>query len=204
MYKKYFKSILDFLIALIATIVLMPVFIVVYIAIKLESEGPAVFKQARVGKHGKEFTVYKFRSMVADQSQIKKSSKLYENDPRITRVGSFIRKTSLDELPQVFNILKGDMSFIGPRPPVPHFPKRYSEYNNFEQQRFNVKPGISGLAQIRCREIHDWNINIPIDVEYVNNYSFAYDAKLFLASLMTFFKHDNIYTSDKAVERSGE
>ena len=86
------------------------------------------------------------------------------------------------------------MSFIGPRPPVPHFPKKYDQYNDFEKKRFNVKPGISGLAQIRCREVHDWNINIPIDVEYVNNYSFAYDAKLFLASFLAFFKHDNIYT----------
>ncbi len=194
MYKKFFKQVIDFFLALIAAILLMPIFIVVFIAIKLESKGPAVFHQARLGKNGKIFTVLKFRSMVADQSQIKKSTTVYENDPRITRIGAFIRKTSIDELPQVFNIIKGEMSFIGPRPPVPHFPKKYDQYNDFEKQRFDVKPGISGLAQIRCREIHDWNINIPIDVEYVNNYSFVYDVKLFLASFMTFFKHDNIYT----------
>lgn len=197
MYKLFLKQIIDFLLALLAAILLIPIFIVVFIAIKLESKGPAIFKQPRLGKNGKIFTVYKFRSMVSDQSQIKKSNTVYENDPRITRVGAFVRKTSLDELPQVFNILKGEMSFIGPRPPVPHFPKEYSEYNDFEKQRFTVKPGISGLAQIRCREIHDWDINIPIDVEYVNNYSFTYDAKLFLASFMTFFKHDNIYTKSQ-------
>lgn len=136
--------------------------------------------------------------MVADQSHIKKTTTLYENDPRITKVGAFIRKTSIDELPQVFNVLKGDMSFIGPRPPVPYFPKKYSEYNDFEKQRFSVKPGISGLVQVRCRESNDWDINIPIDVEYVNNYSFLYDIKLFIASLMVFFRHDNIYTSPNA------
>lgn len=106
---------IDFLLALIAFFFLIPVFIVVYVAIKLDSKGPAVFKQNRLGLHGKVFTVYKFRSMVTDQSDIKKSSKVYEDDPRITKVGAFIRKTSIDELPQVLNILKGDMSFIGPR-----------------------------------------------------------------------------------------
>jgi lipopolysaccharide/colanic/teichoic acid biosynthesis glycosyltransferase len=122
--------------------------------------------------------------------------KLYENDPRITKIGRFIRKTSIDELPQLLNILKGDMSFIGPRPPVPHFPKKAEDYNEVECQRFLVKPGISGLAQVRCREIHDWDINIPIDIEYVHNYSFIYDLKLFFASLFFFFKSDNIYRKE--------
>jgi lipopolysaccharide/colanic/teichoic acid biosynthesis glycosyltransferase len=193
MYKKYFKSLIDFMIAFFAIIILLPVFIVVYIAIKLESKGPAIFKQPRLGLNGSVFVLYKFRSMVTDQSHIKKSNKLYEDDPRITGVGRFIRKTSLDELPQLFNILKGEMSFIGPRPPVPHFPKRFEEYNSFEVVRFSVKPGIGGLAQVRCREIHDWDVNIPIDVEYVKNYSFLFDVKLFLASLLSFVKYDNIY-----------
>jgi lipopolysaccharide/colanic/teichoic acid biosynthesis glycosyltransferase len=90
----------------------------------------------------------------------------------------------------------GDMSFIGPRPPVPYFPKEINEYNEFELQRFLVKPGISGLAQVRCREIHDWDINIPIDIEYVYNYSFIYDLKLFFTSLMFFFRSDNIYRKE--------
>ena len=85
------------------------------------------------------------------------------------------------------------MSFIGPRPPVVHFPKKIDEYNDFEKQRFLVKPGISGLAQVRCREVHDWDINIPIDVEYVHNQSFMFDLKLFFASFLMFFKTDNIY-----------
>jgi len=131
--------------------------------------------------------------MVSDQSCFNKVTKIYEDDPRITRVGKFIRKTSLDEIPQLYNIIKGEMSFIGPRPPLPYFPKKYEDYNEFEKQRFLVKPGISGLAQVRCREIHDWEINIPIDVEYTQNYSFLYDMKLFFASLLFFFKTDNVY-----------
>jgi lipopolysaccharide/colanic/teichoic acid biosynthesis glycosyltransferase len=131
--------------------------------------------------------------MKNDQSSFQKTTKVYENDPRITRVGQFLRKTSLDEIPQLFNIIKGEMSFIGPRPPLPYFPKKYDDYTEFEKQRFIVKPGISGLAGIRCREIHDWDVNIPIDVEYVQNYGFVYDLKLFLVSLLAFFKTDNVY-----------
>ncbi len=194
MYKRFLKSIIDWMLALIALVVLSPVLIVVAIAIKLDSKGPIFFRQQRLGRDGKVFKIYKFRSMVVHNPESTKL--LYENDPRITRVGRFIRKTSLDELPQLFNILAGDMSFIGPRPPVPYFPKKIDEYNEFERQRFKVKPGISGLAQIRCREIHDWNINIPIDVEYVQHYSFTYDLKLFLQSLKAFFVTDNIYRKE--------
>jgi lipopolysaccharide/colanic/teichoic acid biosynthesis glycosyltransferase len=193
MYSLLIKPLLDFIAALIALMILLPLFILVSVIIKIESSGPAFFVQSRLGKHGKVFKIIKFRSMITKQQDMNKGNKLYENDPRITRVGAFIRKTSIDELPQVFNILKGEMSFIGPRPPVVHFPKKYEEYNSFEKQRFNVKPGISGLAQIRCREIHDWDINIPIDVEYVHKCSFMFDLKLFLASFMVFLRTDNIY-----------
>jgi lipopolysaccharide/colanic/teichoic acid biosynthesis glycosyltransferase len=134
--------------------------------------------------------------MKNDQSSFQKTTKVYENDPRITRVGQFLRKTSLDEIPQLFNIIKGEMSFIGPRPPLPYFPKKYEDYTDFEKQRFMVKPGISGLVAVRCREIFDWDIIIPIDVEYVQNYNFLYDLKLFLASLLVFFRHDNVYRKD--------
>jgi lipopolysaccharide/colanic/teichoic acid biosynthesis glycosyltransferase len=193
MYSLLIKPLLDFIAALIALMILLPLFILVAVIIKIESSGPAFFVQPRLGKHGKVFKIIKFRSMITKQQAMHRSNKLFENDPRITRVGAFIRKTSIDELPQIFNILKGEMSFIGPRPPVVHFPKKYEEYNSFEKQRFSVKPGISGLAQIRCREIHDWDINIPIDVEYVQKCSFMFDLKLFLASFMVFLRTDNIY-----------
>ncbi|MBK6963952.1 MAG: sugar transferase [Bacteroidales bacterium] len=197
MYKTFFKPIMDWIAALLALIVLFPLFLIVSVFIKIDSSGPVFFIQERLGKNGSVFKVIKFRSMAVNQpTKVRQGSKLYENDPRITRVGRFIRKTSIDELPQLINILKGEMSFIGPRPPVTYFPKKYDEYSSIEKQRFQVKPGISGLAQVRCREIHDWDINIPIDVEYVKNYSFIYDLNLFLSSLFFFFKTDNIYRKE--------
>lgn len=178
-----------------AIIILLPVFIITAVAIKMDSKGPAFFIQNRLGKNGKVFKIYKFRSMTVSQPK-DTGNKLYENDPRITRVGKFIRKTSIDELPQLISILKGDMSFIGPRPPLTYFPKKYEDYNECEKQRFLVKPGVSGLAAVRCREVHDWNINIPIDVEYVQSYTFSTDLKLFFTSLLVFFKTDNIYRKE--------
>jgi len=202
MYKGIFKPAMDLLIAIIAVICLLPLFLVVSMAVRLESVGPVFFKQRRLGLNGKEFFIYKFRSMVTDQSSFRKNNIIFEDDPRITGVGEFIRKTSLDELPQLINIIKGEMSFIGPRPPLTYFPKSYEEYNDFEKQRFSVKPGISGLAQIRCREIHDWDVNIKIDVEYVNSYSFILDTKLFLASLLAFFRTGNIYRERQLTEKA--
>jgi len=196
MYRKYFKSIIDWIIAFIALIILFPIFLLVAIAIKLDSKGPVFFRQERLGYKGKVFTIYKFRTMKVDQIENDVNHKLFENDPRITRIGRFIRKTSIDELPQLFNILKGEMSFIGPRPPLTYFPKKINEYNEFEKQRFYVKPGISGLAQIRCREEHDWNVNIPIDIEYVQNFSIKNDINLFVKSLFSFFRTNNIYSKE--------
>lgn len=192
MYTHFFKPLFDITLALIAIVILLPVFVIVAIAIRLDSPGSALFFQNRLGKNGVVFKICKFRSMRNDVNF--KTNETLATDPRITRVGQFIRKTSLDEIPQLFNIVKGDMSFIGPRPPVPTFPKRYEEYNNFEKKRFNVKPGISGLAAIRQREVHDWNLNIPVDVEYVEKISFKMDCSLFISSLTVFFKTYNIYS----------
>lgn len=172
----------------------MPLFLVVALAIKIDSRGPVFFRQERLGRLGRVFNIYKFRSMRNDINIPVGSVIVYENDPRITRIGKFIRKTSIDELPQLFNIIKGEMSFIGPRPPVTNFPKKYNEYNEEEKARFYVKPGLSGLVQVRQREINDWNLNIPVDLEYVRNYSFFYDLRLFVCSVLIFFRTDNIYT----------
>lgn len=179
--------------AFIGLLLLSPFMFFISIVIKMESKGPVFFKQGRLGLNGIVFQMYKFRSMVTDRGGFRKVTKIYEDDPRITKIGKFIRKTSLDEIPQLINIIKGDMSFIGPRPPLPYFPKKYEDYSVFEKQRFKVKPGIGGLAQVRCREVHDWDVNIPIDVEYVQNYSFIYDLKLFVTSLSFFFRTDNVY-----------
>ncbi len=192
-YSKVIKPVFDVGTALVVLLLLSPLFTVVAIAIRADSQGPVFFKQERLGMNGRVFRIFKFRSMVTDQRKFRKTTEVYKDDPRITKVGEFIRKTSIDELPQLINIICGDMSFIGPRPPLTHFPKNYEDYNDFEKQRFLVKPGISGLAQVRCREVHDWDINIPIDVEYVKNFSLFYDLKLFLTSITFFLKTDNIY-----------
>lgn len=196
LYKTFFKPVIDWSLALIAVIFLSPLLVVVAIAIKYDTHGPVLFRQERLGRYGKVFIIYKFRSMSIQKIKDINNNKLFENDPRITKVGRIIRKTSIDEIPQIFNILKGEMSFIGPRPPVTYFPKKIEEYSEFEYQRFLVKPGISGLAQVKCRDIHDWEINIPIDIEYVNKYSFFYDLKLFIRSLTVFFKVDNVYRKE--------
>jgi len=194
MYLRYIKPISDFVIALISIILLFPIFILVPIAIKLNSPGPVFFLQERLGKNGKVFWIFKFRSMRNDVKTYKFGEVLSENNPQITFTGKYLRKTSIDEIPQLINILKGDMSFIGPRPPVTFYPKKYEEYTEIDKLRFTVKPGISGLAAIRQREINDWSKNIPVDIEYVQNISYTLDSKLFLVSLLAFFKTDNIYS----------
>ncbi|ADQ79105.1 sugar transferase [Paludibacter propionicigenes WB4] len=197
MYRFFIKPILDFILALIGLILLSPVFFALAILIKFDSNGPVFFRQERLGKGGRTFRIFKFRSMVDHAIEKGTGLETFNGDPRITKIGSFLRKTSLDEIPQLINILLGDMSFIGPRPPVINFPYKIEDYNEFDRRRFLVKPGISGLAAIRCREIHDWSINIPIDVEYVSKQSFILDAKLFIKSLLVFVKTDNIYSNDK-------
>lgn len=194
MYKSFFKPLIDFGIAFFALVVLLPVFIVVAIAIKLDSPGPVFFLQERLGRNGRPFRIVKFRSMVNRKDNFVAGKALKANDPKITKVGAFIRKTSLDEIPQLINIIKGNMSFIGPRPPLVHYPKKYEEYSEFEQKRFDVRPGVSGLAAVRQREVHDWSLNIPLDVEYVQNQSAKLDFQLFAASLLVFFRTNNIYS----------
>lgn len=204
MYRNKIKPFCDWCLALLTLVFLLPLFVVISAAIKIGDRGPVFFLQKRLGKNGRVFNLFKFRSMKSTTDPAKSSGYLYENDPRITKVGKFIRRTSLDELPQIFNILKGEMSFIGPRPPTVNYPKAFNQYNAFELKRFSVKPGISGLAQIRCREIHDWNINIPIDVEYVQNLSFRNDVKLFLHSLPVFFMTNNVYQKKETERKIGE
>ena len=190
-YRSFFKPVLDWLIALVAVLILFPFMIIISLAIKLDSRGAIFFVQDRLGLNGEKFKIIKFRSMTEGNKT--NSTKLYKDDPRITKIGRFIRQTSIDELPQLFNILLGEMSFIGPRPPLSYFPKKIDEYTPLEYQRFLVKPGISGLAQVRCREVHDWDINIQIDIEYVHSISFFYDLRLFIKSLSVFLRTDNIY-----------
>ena len=157
----YFKCAGDFLLALLGFLIIWPFLLLIAILIKLESKGPAIFKQERLGRNGRIFEIYKFRTMVDGAIHQGSGLQTYEGDPRITKVGNLLRKTSLDELPQLFNILKGEMSFIGPRPPVPYHPYEYEEYTQ-KQKRFIVRPGISGYAQVVLRNSGSWEERIQL------------------------------------------
>lgn len=183
MYRKAFKRVMDFSAALLILIVASPVLLLTALAIKLDSTGPVIFKQKRLGFRAKEFYIYKFRTMVvnAEKGGVYSDDK----DPRITRIGGILRKTSLDELPQLVNILKGDMSFIGPRPPLTYHPWPIEEYTEEQKRMFDIRPGITGWAQVHGRKAVEWNHRIELNVWYVDNLSFFLDVKIFF---MTAFK----------------
>ena len=169
------KRLLDLILSVILLVLLSPLFIIVTIAIKLDSDGPALYKQVRTGLNGKDFTLLKFRSMASDNDVYD-----FKTGDKVTKIGKFIRKTSLDELPQLINIIRGDMSFIGPRPWLPILNQYYTEY---QKKRFEVKPGITGLAQVSGRK--DLNIldRIDLDIKYVNNLSLITDIKIILKTI---------------------
>src|SRR5699024_5431480 len=190
---KFIKRGIDFSGSFVGIIVISPILLTTSIAIKATSKGPVLFKQERLGRNGKVFKIYKFRTMIDNAEKVGSGLSTYEGDPRITRVGSFLRKTSLDELPQLINVLKGEMSIIGPRPPVPYHPKKYSEYNSKQAARFNVSPGITGYAQIKGRNSLTWDERIKCDVEYVEKYSLLLDFKIFCITFLKVFKSEDIH-----------
>lgn len=197
MYQKFFKGLIDFILSLCATIILSPVMLIIAIAIKIDSKGPVLFFQERLGKDGKVFKIIKFRTMVVNAENIGDGIDVKsDKDDRITRVGKFLRKTSLDELPQFINILKGDMSLIGPRPPVTYHPHKYEEYPENQKRRFCIRPGITGLAQIRVRNNATWDERIEIDLEYIDNISFLKDVKIFILTFFKIFKEEQIYKNN--------
>ncbi|WP_253806272.1 sugar transferase [Geobacillus thermodenitrificans] len=189
------KRIMDICGALAGLICLSWLFLIVALLIKLEDpKGPVFFKQVRVGKDGKEFYMYKFRSMVANAEELLESL-LHLNevsgamfkmkdDPRITKVGKFIRKTSIDELPQLWNVLKGDMSLVGPRPPLPREVAQYTEY---DKQRLLVTPGCTGLWQISGRSNVGFKEMVELDLQYIRNRSILFDLKIILKTVLVLF-----------------
>ena len=190
------KWICDFIASLIGLIILLPLFIIIAILIKIDSKGPVFFLQERLGKDGKTFKMYKFRTMVKNAEN--KGSGIYtsKEDPRITKIGHFLRKTSLDELPQLINILKGEMSLVGPRPPVPYHPYKYEEYSKKQKKRFNVKPGITGYAQVSGRNKLSWDERIEYDIKYVNKRNLLLDIKIIFFTFYKLFKKEEIYRGD--------
>lgn len=176
---RYLKRIIDLLLAVVLLVVLLIPMVMIAIAIKVDSKGPVFFKQKRTGKNGKEFTLYKFRSMAIDNDVHD-----FKNADKHTRVGSFIRKTSLDELGQIINILNGTMSFIGPRPWITDY---WDNMNEEQRHRCDVKPGITGLAQVKGRNDITIFDKINYDLEYVKNYSFVEDVKIVFLTVKAVF-----------------
>lgn len=189
---KYIKRIFDFIIALMMLIVLLIPMIIIAIAIKLEDKGPALFMQERTGKNGKPFKLYKFRSM-----KVNNNVRDFKKENQMTKVGKFIRKTSLDEIPQMINILKGDMSFIGPRPWIPEY---YENMNKNQRKRVDVLPGLTGLAQANGRNGISIFDKINYDLEYVKNYSFIQDIKIMFQTIITVFKKENVDISKLGIK----
>jgi exopolysaccharide biosynthesis polyprenyl glycosylphosphotransferase len=199
----FIKRIVDITASLIGIVILIPVFILLWIAVKVSSPGPAIFKQKRIGKDGKPFHIYKFRTMVVDaEKRLKEDPELYrkylennyklepKDDPRITNFGRFLRKTSLDELPQLFNVLKGDMSLVGPRPVV------YDELKEYDQLVFDflsVKPGITGYWQVNGRSETGYPERVDIELYYVYHQSLSLDLKIILKTFLTVLKRNGAY-----------
>ena len=184
-YRDYVKRIVDLAIAIPVLIVVAIPMVVIAIAVKLDSPGPILFRQERLGKDAKVFKMLKFRSMCVGAE--KKGSGVYSGkwDNRVTRVGRFIRATSIDELPQLINVIHGDMSLIGPRPPLTYHPWPIEEYTDGQRHMFDVRPGFSGWAQINGRKDVEWNHRIELNVWYVKHIRFSLDAKIFF---LTIFK----------------
>ncbi|SMG17116.1 Sugar transferase involved in LPS biosynthesis (colanic, teichoic acid) [Fibrobacter sp. UWB13] len=185
MYKSFLKRLLDIVVSLGVLVFLSPVLLITAIAIKLNSKGPVIFKQRRLGLGGKEFDIYKFRSMVQNAEHTGSGVYSGKGDARVTAVGRIIRATSIDELPQALNMLKGDMSLIGPRPPLTYHPWPINEYTAEQKRMFDVRPGITGWAQVHGRKDVEWHKRIELNVWYVDHVSLLLDMKIFF---MTIFK----------------
>lgn len=171
----------------IALVVLSPFLLVTAVLIKLESRGPVIFKQERLGVRGVPFKIYKFRSMCVGAEKQGTGVYSFKGDKRVTRVGRFIRATSIDELPQLFNILKGDMSLIGPRPALTYHPWPYEQYTEHQKRMFDVRPGMTGWAQVHGRKEVPWPERIELNVYYVEHLSLWLDMKIFFMTLFKVF-----------------
>lgn len=188
---KFFKRFFDIAASLAAIVVLSPLMLVTAVAVKLDSKGPVIFKQERLGLKGKVFNIYKFRSMCCGAEHMGTGVYSGVDDVRVTRVGRILRKTSIDELPQLVNILKGEMSFIGPRPPLTYHPWDISEYTPEQMKMFDVRPGITGWAQINGRKDVEWHKRIELNCWYVDNQSLLLDIKILLVTVLKVLKNED-------------
>lgn len=190
MYKRYLKRPLDFILSLMGLIVLSWLFIIIVIAIKMDSKGPVFFKQKRVGKNKKLFSIYKFRTMYVETPKEMPTHLLSNPDAFITKTGKFLRKTSLDELPQMINILKGEMAIIGPRPALWNQDDLIAERDKYGAN--DIRPGLTGWAQINGRDELEIDVKAKLDGYYVEQESFAMDMKCFFGTIVSVFKSDGV------------
>lgn len=194
MYKHFFKRLFDFILSLIAIIVLSPIYIIVAVLVRIKLGSPVLFTQDRPGKDEKIFKMYKFRTMTSDTDE---QGNLLPDEVRLTKFGKALRSTSLDELPELFNILKGDMSIVGPRPLLISY---LPYYNEVEKHRHDVRPGLTGLAQVSGRNYIAWDDRFAKDVEYVEKQSLLLDIKIILNTVKIVFKKSDIATDTRTVE----
>lgn len=197
----FFKRTFDIVISFVALIFLLPLFLIIAILIKLTSEGPVFFLQERIGLRGQVFKIIKFRTMIVNAEHIGDGIRVrFENDSRITKVGRFLRATSLDELPQLLNVIAGSMSICGPRPPVTYVPYQgYDNYPDEMKKRFEMRPGITGLAQATVRNSATWSERISIDLQYVKKYSLLLDIKVMALTIKRVLKKESIYGTSVVV-----
>ncbi len=191
-YARYIKRILDIILSLSAIIILSPILLILYILVRVKLGSPVLFKQERPGKDEKIFTLCKFRTMTDKRGA---DGELLPDEERLTKFGKKLRSTSLDELPELFNILKGEMSIIGPRPLLVRYLPRYNE---FQRHRHDVRPGLTGLAQINGRNAITWEQKFAYDVEYVNNLSFALDLHIFFVTIRAVLRREGISSDTNA------
>ena len=199
-YEKYLKRPLDFVCALFALIIFCWLYAIIAVLVRIKLGKPVIFKQARPGKDEKIFYLYKFRTMTDEKD---KDGNILPDEQRLTRFGRLLRKSSLDELPEALNILKGDMSVVGPRPLLIEYLPRY---NKRQKHRHDVRPGLSGLAQVNGRNAISWEEKFDLDIEYVKNITFSNDVKIVFSTIIkSFFKHEGISsaTSDTMEEFMG-
>lgn len=191
-YRRFIKRPMDFLLSLIAIIALSPIFLIVAILVKVKLGSPIIFKQQRPGLNEKIFTMYKFRTMTDERNE---NGELLPDGERLTKFGLFLRSTSLDELPELFNILKGDMSIVGPRPLLVQY---LPLYNDHQKRRHEVRPGLTGLAQINGRNAISWEQKFDLDVQYVENVSFIEDWKIMFITIKKVFIREGINSETAA------
>lgn len=198
------KRFLDVTASFLGLVLLSPLLLAVSILIKIDSRGPVIFRQKRIGRNGKVFEIYKFRSMCVGAEKTGSGVYSGKDDARGTRIGKILRATSIDELPQLLNILKGEMSFVGPRPPLTYHPWKYEEYTDFQKRMFEVRPGITGWAQVNGRKDVEWHKRIELNVWYVDHMSLLLDIKIMFMTAFKVLTNADNENSGATVNKSTE